>query len=74
MALRAAEREELGVAQLGERYLGVVEVARSNRVTQTKKAEWAFACSAFFICATRSERATILPAQAPHLRLLGVVG
>ena len=26
----------LGVAQLGERHLGVVEVARSNRVTQTK--------------------------------------
>ncbi len=26
----------LGVAQLGERYLGVVEAARSSRVTQTK--------------------------------------
>ena len=26
----------LGVAQMVERYLGVVEVARSNRVTQTK--------------------------------------
>ena len=27
----------LGVAQMVERYLGVVEVARSNRVTQTKQ-------------------------------------
>lgn len=27
----------LGVAQLVARYLGVVEAARSNRVTQTKK-------------------------------------
>ena len=29
--------KNLGVAQLVERYLGVVEAARSNRVTQTRK-------------------------------------
>ena len=29
----------LGVAQLVARYLGVVEAARSSRVTQTKKAK-----------------------------------
>ena len=35
MALKRATKN-LGVAQMVERYLGVVEVARSNRVTQTK--------------------------------------
>ena len=40
MALRTAERKELGVAQLGERYLGVVEAASSSLVTQTKHREY----------------------------------
>ena len=42
-----AQLKHLGVAQLEARYLGVVEAAGSNPVTQTKKAEQALACSAF---------------------------
>ncbi len=37
----------LGVAQMVERYLGVVEVARSNRVTQTKHGKSERICRVF---------------------------
>ena len=51
-------RGYLGVAQLVARYLGVVEAARSSRVTQTRNSRWAFARRLFLICAAWLERAS----------------
>ena len=44
----------LGVAQLVARYLGVVEAARSSRVTQTKMR--GSSNLSFFVCQSRSAR------------------
>ena len=41
--LQYTSRRNLGVAQLVARYLGVVEAARSSRVTQTKQITFATA-------------------------------
>ena len=43
----ATAGKNLGVAQLVARYLGVVEAARSSRVTQTRKSRMSLAHSAF---------------------------
>ena len=46
------------MAQLGERHLGVVEVARSNRVTQTIREE--FLTPLLFFCATETAPSSAL--------------
>ena len=46
------------MAQLVARYLGVVEAARSSRVTQTRSSRWAFARRLLLICASLLERAS----------------
>ena len=50
------------MAQLVARYLGVVEAARSSRVTQTRSSRWAFARRLILICAAPLERALYRPA------------
>ena len=48
--------ENLGVAQLVARYLGVVEAARSSRVTQTKAKELETWFQALFVISKVPER------------------
>ena len=49
--LKYTGRRNLGVAQLVARYLGVVEAARSSRVTQTKQITFATAGMALSVYA-----------------------